>query len=73
MSLTEEMATSSSNPPTASSESNNGSTGGTAKRKMESAGREMEELRRVQIANEGMRLLLNSRLREAEDIFRSSR
>ena len=34
---------------------------------------EMEELRRVQIANEGMNLLLCSRLKEAEDLFRKSR
>ena len=36
-------------------------------------GSEMEELRRVQIANEGMNLLLCSRLKEAEDLFRKSR
>ena len=33
----------------------------------------MEELRRVQIANEGMNLLLCSRLKEAEEIFKKSR
>ena len=41
-------------------------------KKMESA-QALEELRRVQIANEGMRLLLSSRLREAEDLFGQSR
>lgn len=40
--------------------------------KMESA-QALEELRRVQIANEGMRLLLSSRLREAENLFGQSR
>ena len=41
-------------------------------KKMESF-QALEELRRVQIANEGMRLLLSSRLREAEDLFGQSR
>ena len=39
---------------------------------MDSAG-EMEELRRVQLASEGMKLLLCSRLREAEELFEKSR
>ena len=34
---------------------------------------EMEELRRVQLASEGMKLLLCSRLREAEELFEKSR
>ena len=34
---------------------------------------ELEELRRVQIANEGMNLLLSSRLKEAEELFQKSR
>ena len=34
---------------------------------------EVEYLKRIQIANEGMRLLLSSRLKEAEELFRSCR
>ena len=34
---------------------------------------EMSELRRVQLAHEGMRLLLNSEVRQAEELFRTSR
>ena len=34
---------------------------------------DLEELRRVQIANEGMNLLLSSRLKEAEELFEKSR
>ena len=34
---------------------------------------EMEELRRVQLASEGMKLLLCSRLREAEELFEKSK
>lgn len=34
---------------------------------------EMEELRRVQLACEGMKLLLCSRLKEAEELFEKSR
>lgn len=44
----------------------------TEKRKMEST-KDLDELRRVQIANEGMRLLLNSRLKEAEELFKTTR
>ena len=33
----------------------------------------MEELRRVQLANEGMRLLLSSDVKKAEELFKSSR
>lgn len=38
-----------------------------------SVAKEMEELRYVQIANEGMRLLLSSRLKEADELFRKTR
>ena len=34
---------------------------------------ESEELKCVQIANEGMKLLLSSRMREAEELYRKSR
>ncbi len=34
---------------------------------------EMSELRRVQLAHEGMRLLLCSELKQAEELFRVSR
>lgn len=34
---------------------------------------EMSELRRVQLAHEGMRLLLCSEIKEAEELFRVSR
>ncbi len=34
---------------------------------------EADLLKRVQAANEGMKLLLNSNLREAEDLFKKSR
>ena len=33
----------------------------------------MEELRRLQLAHEGMRLLLSSEVKRAEQLFRSSR
>ena len=33
----------------------------------------MAELRRVQLANEGMRLLLNSEVKKAEELFKGSR
>lgn len=33
----------------------------------------MAELRRVQLANEGMRLLLSSEVKKAEELFKSSR
>ena len=32
-----------------------------------------EQLKRVQAANEGMKLLLNSKLKESEDLFKKSR
>ena len=66
------MASSSSLPTVGINNEPEHSTGGTAKRKMET-GKELEELRRVQVANEGMRLLLNSRLREAEELFKASK
>ena len=34
---------------------------------------EADMLKRVQVANEGMKLLLNSKLREAEELFKKSR
>ena len=33
----------------------------------------MSELRRVQLAHEGMRMLLCSELKQAEDLFKASR
>ena len=33
----------------------------------------MEELRRVQLAHEGMRLLLCSQVKQAEELFRTAR
>lgn len=33
----------------------------------------MEELRRVQLAHEGMRLLLCSQIKQAEELFRTAR
>ncbi len=47
-----------------------------ASQHVQSAGRSaaaMAELRRVQLANEGMRLLLTSEVRKAEELFKSSR
>ena len=40
---------------------------------MEEAGADDQELRRLRIAHEGMRLLLNSEVKQAELLFRSSR
>jgi hypothetical protein len=40
---------------------------------MESGSSTSEELRKVQVANEGMRLLLSSRLKDAENLFVKSR
>lgn len=35
--------------------------------------KDMSELRRVQLAHEGMRMLLCSELKQAEDLFKASR